>query len=196
MLVILSLNTNSTDRERVRYRIDFHFGPLGGQADLVSDLQKLVCRLYEYILVSSDSKCRVQDKLGNRASTVTGGQMRLEVRTFNFEKLSEADLYVDAWYEGGHRGNAGDDPLNALLSVSNQGGFRYRGNLDELQLVVLISTLNDPDWPDTMDQETGVFTCYGDNKHPGRGLHETPRHGNEILRQLFDLAHSGAPGRS
>lgn len=122
--------------------------------------------------------------------------MRPEVRTFNFGNLAHADLYVDASYEGGQRGNAGDDPLNALLSVSNQGGFRYRGSLAELQLVVLISTLNDPDWPDAMDQETGVFTYYGDNKHPGRGLHETPRHGNEILRQLFDWAHSGAPGRS
>ena len=44
-----------------------------------------------------------------------------EGRTFKFEDLSSTDLYVDAVYEGGRRGNAGDDPLNALLNVSNQG---------------------------------------------------------------------------
>ena len=114
-----------------------------------------------------------------------------EGRTFKFEDLSSTDLYVDAVYEGGRRGNAGDDPLNALLNVSNQGGIRYRGSLEQLQLVVLKSTLDDPDWPDALDRETGVLTFYGDNKHPGRGLHETPRRGNEILRLLFDLSHSG-----
>jgi hypothetical protein len=69
------------------------------------------------------------------------------------------------------------------------GGFRYRGSLDELELIVLVTTLNDPDWPDTMDRETGVLTYYGDNKKPGRSLHDTPRFGNEILRRLFDMAH-------
>jgi hypothetical protein len=106
-----------------------------------------------------------------------------------FADLKNADLRVDAIYQGGRAGNSGDDPLNALLKVSLMGGFRYRGALDALELVVLTTTMNDPDWPDEIDRETGIFTYYGDNKKPGRALHETPRHGNEILRQLFAMAH-------
>ena len=92
-------------------------------------------------------------------------------------------------------GSARDDPLPHLLNVSNSGGFRYRGSLDRLKLVVLTSSRRDPDWPDMLDLETGIYTYYGDNKRPGRGLHDTPRKGNELLRRLFELAHSGAEGR-
>lgn len=107
-----------------------------------------------------------------------------------FSETRSADLRVDAVYQGGRSGNAGDDPLPHLLNVSNSGGFRYRGSLDALELIVLTSSLRDPEWPDMLDPETGVFTYYGDNKHPGRGLHETPRKGNELLRRIFDLAHT------
>jgi hypothetical protein len=106
-----------------------------------------------------------------------------------------ADLCVDAVYRGGRRGNASDDPFSPLLSVSNMGGFRYRGSLADLGMVVLTSTLSDPEWPDELDEETGVFTYFGDNKRPGRALHETPRNGNELLRRLFDFAQGGKEGR-
>jgi len=115
--------------------------------------------------------------------------------TISFSDLQLTDLYIDAVYQGGRSGNAGDDPLSELLSVSNQGGFRYRGSLAALELVVLTSSLNDPDWPDGLDRETGIFTYYGDNKRPGRALHETPRNGNELLRRIFENAHQGAEGR-
>lgn len=114
---------------------------------------------------------------------------------FSFEKLDTADLYVDAVYRGRRSGNAGDDPLHRLLGVSLMGGFRYLGTLDALRLVVLTTSLNDPDWPDAVDRETGAFTYYGDNKKPGRALHETPRFGNEILRRLFAMAQGGSVER-
>lgn len=63
-----------------------------------------------------------------------------------FSEVRAASLQVDAIYQGGRMGNAGDDPLPHLLSVSNSGGFRYRGSLDALELVVLTSSLKDPDW--------------------------------------------------
>lgn len=110
--------------------------------------------------------------------------------------LSSAPLVVDAVYRGGRRGNAGDDPFPALLSLSNSGGFRYRGKLPDLQMLALTSSLSDPDWPDNLDPETGVYTYFGDNKRAGRPLHETPRKGNELLRVLFDNAHSGEAGRA
>jgi len=121
--------------------------------------------------------------------------MEGEARIVRFSELGAADLHVDAVYQGGRIGNAGDDPFPRLLSVSNMGGFRYRGRLDALGMVVLTSTLNDPDWPDDLDRETGTFTYYGDNKRPGRALHATPRNGNELLRRIFEATHAGDEGR-
>ena len=65
-----------------------------------------------------------------------------------FSEAKFTDLRVDAVYQGGRMGNAGDDPLPNLLNVSNSGGFRYRGQVSELELLVLTSSGKDPDWPD------------------------------------------------
>jgi Restriction endonuclease AspBHI N-terminal len=43
-----------------------------------------------------------------------------------------------------------------------------------------------------LDEQTGVFTYYGDNKKPGRDLHDTDRQGNVLLRDVFAACH-GAP---
>lgn len=117
------------------------------------------------------------------------------VDTIRFEELSSADLRVDALYEGGRAGNAGDDPLPRLLRVDSQGGFRKRGRNGSVDMLVLTSSMNDPDWPDSMDVETGVFTYYGDNKKPGRELHDTGRRGNLILQQMFASARIGKASR-
>ncbi|MDN7915344.1 restriction endonuclease [Burkholderia cepacia] len=110
--------------------------------------------------------------------------------------LATTDLYIDAIYQGGRRGNAGDDPLPKLMRVDSQGGFRYRGKVKgKLEMLVLVTNMNDTDWPDSLDPETGIFTYYGDNKKPGRELHQTGRDGNLILRTLFQNARSGADGR-
>lgn len=117
------------------------------------------------------------------------------IKTFAFSDAASTDLYVDAVYRGGREGNSGDDPLPRLLRVSNSGGFRYRGSLAALEMVVLTSTFSDPDWPDALDRETGVYTYFGDNKRPGIGLHETRRKGNELLRIIFEHAQGGSEGR-
>ena len=117
------------------------------------------------------------------------------MQRFPFNHLDSSDLVVDALYEGGRSGNAGDDPLPRLIGVSNQGGFRHLGSKEMPRLIVLTSSFNDPDWPDNLDRETGILTYYGDNKHPGRALHETPRHGNLLLRDLFHAAHAQPPRR-
>lgn len=109
--------------------------------------------------------------------------------------FDETDLIVDAIYEGGRKGNASDDPLPQLIGVSNQGGFRYLGRRNSLNLVVLTTSLDDPNWPDEFDPISGIFTYYGDNKLPGRELHDTPRFGNQILRDLFALLHGPADNR-
>lgn len=119
------------------------------------------------------------------------------LKSVPFDQLRTTDLHVDAHYVGRRNGNAGDDPLPSLLSVDSHGGFRKRGKVHgQLHMLVLASSMNDPDWPDAIDREHGVFTYYGDNKKPGRELHETGRHGNLILRKIFAAACAGASGRA
>lgn len=115
--------------------------------------------------------------------------------TIHFDQLADACLQIDAIYEGGSSGHAGDEPLVRLLRVSNSGGFRYRGTMDCFEMLVLTTSMSDPDWPDTVDRETGIFTYYGDNKKAGQALHATPRRGNEILRRIFADARLGSEGR-
>lgn len=100
-------------------------------------------------------------------------------------------------YKGGVNGNASDDPLSKLLGVNNQGGFRYRRDAVSkiYTLAVLYSTRSDPDWPDFLDSSTGLFTYYGDNKKPGRGLEETNKGGNRLLREAFELAYGDQQSR-
>jgi hypothetical protein len=111
-------------------------------------------------------------------------------------ELPSADLTIDAVYEGGRSGNAGDDPLNPLIGVSNQDGFRYLGTRERPHLIVLTSSFDDSDWPDRVDRETGVAVYFGDNKRPGRALHDTPRSGNHLLRLIFEAVHRRPPRRS
>jgi hypothetical protein len=61
---------------------------------------------------------------------------------------------------------------------------------------VLYTSGSDPDWPDALDVETGLFTYFGDNKSPGRELHATQRGGNTLLRFCFDQIHAPAADRS
>jgi hypothetical protein len=110
-----------------------------------------------------------------------------------FSALSNADLIVDAVYEGGSKGNAADDVLGKLIRGSgNQGGFRQVGRGNAPRLAILYSTMDDPDWPDFIDVYTGVFTYFGDNKKPGFDLHDTPRRGNKLLQSCFGALHGEA----
>ncbi|MET9220667.1 MULTISPECIES: restriction endonuclease [unclassified Streptomyces] len=112
-----------------------------------------------------------------------------------FDQLKHSDLAVDAVYAGGASGHSGDDALAQLLpGTGNQGGFRYAGSPAKgtVRLVVLYTSGGEVDWPDYLDTGTGTFTYYGDNKTPGKGLHETPRKGNVLLRDAFEHSHGTA----
>lgn len=106
-------------------------------------------------------------------------------------ELEFVDLIVDEVYGGSRNGNSSDDPLPKLLGVDNGAGFRHLGKrpaVGTLKLLVLKTSFSDPNWPDALDSENGTFVYYGDKRHPGN-LHETPRQGNLMLRNLFDEAH-------
>jgi AspBHI-like restriction endonuclease/restriction endonuclease len=114
-----------------------------------------------------------------------------------FADLSTADLVVGANYLSGVKGNASDDPLARLLPVGNQGGFRINGSRasHSYRIAVLYSSGAEPDWPDSLDPETGLFRYFGDNRRPGRALHDTPRGGNATLRFCYDALHATPPNR-
>jgi len=112
------------------------------------------------------------------------------MKIYPFKELSSCDLTIDAIYEGGNKGNAGDDPINKLIPVGNQGGFRHAGGVNQLKYIVLYTSGENMDWPDKIDMETGIFQYYGDNKKPGYELHDTKKKGNLILKNLFESLHS------
>jgi len=107
-----------------------------------------------------------------------------------FEQLSQSNLVVDAIYESTHNGLLSGEPLSKLLpGLGNMGGFRPSGRGEDKNLVVLFSTGEDKDWPDTLDLNTGQFTYFGDNKTPGHEIHDSKKGGNKILRRVFELLH-------
>ena len=87
--------------------------------------------------------------------------------------------------------------MSKLLPVGNQGGLRTHGRTvqDTVKLVVLYTSGVEPDWPDALDPYTGTFTYFGDNRSPGRDLHDTPRKGNLLLSRAFERAHAGQASR-
>jgi hypothetical protein len=113
-----------------------------------------------------------------------------------FDKLSAADLTVGAVYEAGDHKTIQGEPLHKLLAgVGNQGGFRAAGSVKQgtVRYAVLFTSGEDPDWPDRLDEETGLFTYFGDNKAPGSELHATTRSGNRLLKACFDALHGEPP---
>lgn len=119
------------------------------------------------------------------------------MRIISFNDLSTTDLIVDAVYESSADGQLSGEPIVKLLPGSgNMGGFRVSGRGERKNWVVLFTTGEDRDWPDTLDLSTGHFIYYGDNKTPGHELHDTRAGGNRVLRHAFACLHSDQHPRS
>jgi hypothetical protein len=111
-------------------------------------------------------------------------------QTFLFSRLPTADLIVDAVYESSTDGKLSGEPISKLLPGSeNMGGFRASGRGDRKNWVVLFTTGEDRDWPDSLDLNNGKFIYFGDNKTPGHELHDTRAGGNRVLRHAFCRLH-------
>ena len=113
---------------------------------------------------------------------------------FQFKDLDAAPLIVDAIYRGGTQPNAGAEPLHYLFPKCGvNGGFRKVNRKDgsgKPAYVILYTTMNELEWPDFLDSETGIFRYYGDNREPGRELTRTKAKGNELLEQVFEILNS------
>lgn len=111
-----------------------------------------------------------------------------------FEDLQNAKLVVDTVYKGGKISGKGSEVLSKLLpGCSNSGGFRKVLRKDGSGLpayVVLYTSMEELAWPDYLDEETGIFRYYGDNRSPGRTILDTPRKGNQLLEFVFDCLNS------
>ncbi len=112
-----------------------------------------------------------------------------------FEELESADLVVDGVYKGGSVSNLSAEPLHKLFpKCGTSGGFRKVNRCDESgkpAYVILYSSMKELEWPDYLDEETGIFRYYGDNRQPGRELTDTKLKGNELLEQVFGILNSG-----
>ncbi|WP_276932575.1 restriction endonuclease [Dubosiella newyorkensis] len=121
-------------------------------------------------------------------------------KEFDFDELKNAPLVIDAIYKGGPQKNKGGEPISKLMNVGNSSGFRPRLRKrattkttfkDKYAYIVLYTTMEELEWPDFLDLETGVFRYYGDNRKGGNNVFETRQKGNLILKDTFDLLHSG-----
>jgi hypothetical protein len=119
------------------------------------------------------------------------------VRIVQFQDLNRSELIVDAVYESSADGQLFGEPISKLLPGSgNMGGFRVSGRGARKNWVVLFTTGEDRDWPDTLDLNTGKFVYFGDNKTPGHELHDTRAGGNKVLRHAFARLHDEANPRT
>ena len=112
-----------------------------------------------------------------------------------FENLDNADLVIECIYKGGTDPNLSSEPLHKLIpKCGNSGGFRATKRVDgsnKYAYVVLYTSMEELEWPDYLDKETGLFRYYGDNRTPGRALIDTGKKGNRILEQVFETLNIG-----
>lgn len=113
---------------------------------------------------------------------------------YAFDELLSAELYVDAVYEGGSDTNMRAEPLRKVFpKLGTSGGFRKVNRTDgsgKPAYVVLYTSMEELEWPDYLDEETGVFRYYGDNRLPGRGILDTKLRGNALLEDVFTKLHT------
>ncbi len=114
-----------------------------------------------------------------------------------YEQLTTSELIVDCVYESSADGRLSGEPISKLLPGSgNMGGFRVSGRGGRKNWVVLFTTGEDRDWPDSLDLNTGKFIYFGDNKTPGHELHDTRAGGNKVLRHTFSRLHDETAPRT
>ena len=107
------------------------------------------------------------------------------MKVIPFEQIGSSDLFIDSVYVGGRSNNIKDDPIKEILPVGNAGGFRpvnVNANNRLPNQFVLYSDGFHEDWPDYLDQTTGIYRYYGDNREPGP---INGKSGNRVLERIF-----------
>lgn len=127
-----------------------------------------------------------------------------------FEDLSKSDLIQGAIYKGGpFKTPMQNDPISKIFiiegcekSIGNQGGFRKTSKenngkkvTNTVAFIVIVDGGNQTEWPNSFDEETRVFTYYGDNRIPGNHILKTKNLGNELLLKMFTKAYTSKEER-
>lgn len=103
--------------------------------------------------------------------------------------INSNNLVVNSVYEDSREVGAplnGQPLLKLFPGIGNMKGIRVVGNTPNWKLYVLTSTESQLDWPDALDESTGILTYWGDNRTPGKNLHDPP--GNKFFREIFARA--------
>jgi hypothetical protein len=113
-----------------------------------------------------------------------------------YNNIETSALVIDCMYEDSREPGSpinGQPLLKIFPGIGNMKGIRVIGNTPNWKLYVLTSTEIESDWPDTLDEATGILTYWGDNRTPGKEIHDQP--GNKFFKQIFARAASGIDER-
>ena len=111
------------------------------------------------------------------------------MKRVSYYEIEFNKLVIDCTYEDSREDGSplAGQPLQKIFpGIGNMKGIRAIGRKPDWKLYVLTSTQREPDWPDVLDEASGVLTYWGDNRTPGRELHNAP--GNFMFREIFDRA--------
>jgi hypothetical protein len=111
------------------------------------------------------------------------------MKSVSYYEIEFNKLVIDCIYEDSRENGSplSGQPLQKLFpGIGNMKGIRPIGRKPDWKLYVLTSTEREADWPDVLDEASGVLTYWGDNRTPGRELHAAP--GNFMFREIFDRA--------
>ena len=114
-----------------------------------------------------------------------------------FEELLTSNLMIDCVYQSGPTCDLSSEVISRLVpSCQNTGGFRWAKRRDDYgkknglpAYVVLYTSMEELEWPDYLDVESGVFHYYGDNREAGCDIHD--KKGNRFLNLVFDMLNKG-----
>jgi hypothetical protein len=109
------------------------------------------------------------------------------MKNVSYYEIEFNKLVIDCAYEDSRQPGSplGGQPLLKLFpGIGNMKGIRVAGRKPHWTLYVLTSTEREPDWPDVLDESSGTLTYWGDNRTPGRELHDAA--GNQMFREIFE----------
>ena len=109
------------------------------------------------------------------------------MKNISYYEIEFNKLVIDCVYEDSRQPGSplGGQPLLKIFpGIGNMKGIRVAGRKPHWTLYVLTSTEREPDWPDVLDESSGTLTYWGDNRTPGRELHDAA--GNQMFREIFE----------
>ena len=115
--------------------------------------------------------------------------------------IDRPELRIDAEYRDTVNWKNPKDQFNKMFRVAdgkgivNSGGFRWKSHnagksiIEQSAFVILVTNLEEDEWPDSLNVERGIFTYWGDNRTAGKELHATTKGGNRFLVDTFNKLH-------